>query len=71
MMFPIFEWEIRAVELAKSLPHAGPLYWFMSFLSDFSQSKWLVFLAAGFWIWQNGWRSVFNTMISVVIAVGI
>jgi len=66
---PIFSWEQKIIEIARSWPQQGPLFQFMYSSSDFSITIYFIIIGLVILTLKMGWRPISSFVIFSSIAV--
>jgi membrane-associated phospholipid phosphatase len=57
-MMPVYPWEQKIIEIARSWPRNDLFFSFMHGISDFSITVYFIFVGLAFAVWRLGWRKV-------------
>ncbi len=68
---PIFLWEQKIIDIARTWPRQGFIYDFFFFWTDFSQSRWALLIFILFLFYRIGWRRILLPSLFTIIAVGL
>lgn len=70
-MLSVFQWEHATITFMRELSRSGLFYDFMRFISDLSQTKWIILAVLAFLLLKLGWRKLTPPLIFSLVAVGL
>lgn len=67
----VYSWEEQIISIARTWPHEGNLFEFMTFISNFKQTIWFILAAIIFLLFKIGWKRTAIPIFLSLISIGL